>query len=504
MHMPRLFAACALFYCALAAGKGSPVERHALVIGNGAYASAPLSNPRNDAELMSATFKSLGFAVKRADDLGRDQLYKTVESFASSLPKGSIAMIYYAGHGVQIDGVNYLVPVDMTPTSEAAVATRAYKLGAMIESLDRSGSALNVVIVDACRNNPFIPQGPASHRSFGRLGLAPTRPAIGTLVAYSTAPGQLAEDGVGRKHSLYAEKLSAELLKPGQSVEQALKQTGAAVRQQSKEFQQPWFESSLTSDIYLTAAVLDKVVVPKPRAAASSSAAAGSTAWYANLKPKDWENIEAIVLKQFKELDSNNLGAFEFQAGQGNRIAQAVLGLSLVMRASAGAGGAQSSDVTRGLSLLQQASEAGFPIASTILADLHLEGIGVARNSGRAEALYRAASASGYERARQWLDKIDGGGRGFFTAAASGGVMQAAGGSPKPLFLEKERWERLRKGMSEKQVLEILGKPVDTTFSSPLLHWRYRAQQGNDLHMGRVVFKDQKVWMISTPSFPFE
>ena len=167
----------------------APPERQALVIGNGAYNNGLLPNTRADADLIAGALRRAGFRVTVAKDLGRSALYDTVRQFATGLTAGATAVVYYAGHGMQINGVNYLIPTDMSPTSEAGVALKAYPLSALHERLALAPSAVNMVILDACRNNPFQPMPAVRMRAIGNLGLGPTVAPRGTLVAYSTAPG---------------------------------------------------------------------------------------------------------------------------------------------------------------------------------------------------------------------------------------------------------------------------------------------------------------------------
>lgn len=192
-----------------AAAQSQPAGRFALVIGNGAYNTNSLPNTRPDAQLIASTLDRAGFTVSLKKDLDRSTMFEAVRRFAADLPAGATALVYYAGHGMQISGNNYLLPVDITPTSEAGLAQRAFPLQALHERLALARSAVNIIILDACRNNPFQPVPAVRLRNYANLGLANSGAPRGTLVAYSTAPGQLAEDGSGRKHSIYTETLAA-------------------------------------------------------------------------------------------------------------------------------------------------------------------------------------------------------------------------------------------------------------------------------------------------------
>ena len=146
-------------------------SRHALVIGNDAYEFAPLANPKHDAELVRQTLLKLNFDVVVKNNLSRNQFYIAVSEFTEQLPIGSIAFVYYAGHGIQLQGNNYLVPVNMQLTSEQSVALRSYPLNSLLDRMNAAASAVNIVILDACRNNPFRSQSTANLEIFLRWAL---------------------------------------------------------------------------------------------------------------------------------------------------------------------------------------------------------------------------------------------------------------------------------------------------------------------------------------------
>ncbi len=231
----------------------SPAEApplRALVIGNGTYVQRPLANAENDAELMAKTLRGLGFEVTVATNLTRTGFYATARSFAERLPEGAVALVYYAGHGAQVQGANFLTPVDVVPTSPQAMFVRAYPLNALVERLTLARSAVNIVILDACRNDPFATDVAARYRGSGPLGFASVTSPRGMLIAYSTAPGQLAEDGAGRRNSHYTEALAGEIRKPGRTIEEALNLVGKTVRRKTADAQQPWFATSIADRFY--------------------------------------------------------------------------------------------------------------------------------------------------------------------------------------------------------------------------------------------------------------
>ena len=145
----------------------------ALLIGNSEYGGArKLKNPANDVDLMARTLEQLGFSVQIARDLGKAEFSIVTKQFSQAVPKGATALVFFAGHGMQINSASYLIPVDMVPTSEQGVAQRAYPLKNLLDDMANSASAVNIVVLDACRNNPFQPAKPARYRNFSNLGLA--------------------------------------------------------------------------------------------------------------------------------------------------------------------------------------------------------------------------------------------------------------------------------------------------------------------------------------------
>jgi len=228
--------------------------KHALVIGNARYLGKgrSLTNPEADANLVGQSLKKLGFEVAQHVNLTRSDFLKIVADYAERLPEGATSFVFYAGHGMQIGGANYLIPVDMQPNSEQSVQLTAYPLKNMLERLSASKSAVNIVALDACRNNPFQQDALVRLRSISqREGLATIPAPRGTLIAYSTAPGQLAADGKNSANSLYSAQLAQALVEPSLTLEQVFKKVGQRVRLQTTDNQIPWFESSLSDDVYL-------------------------------------------------------------------------------------------------------------------------------------------------------------------------------------------------------------------------------------------------------------
>jgi Caspase domain/Domain of unknown function (DUF4189) len=227
----------------LSAGPAAAEKRIALVVGNSAYQNITrLDNPRNDAALMAETLSILGFTLigGRAQlDLDKAALDTDVQNFGRAIQGADVALFYYAGHGVQLNGSNYLVPVGANPTREADVDFQMVDINLVLHQMQGSGTRLNMVILDACRNNPFGGRGLRSADG----GLAQMRAPEGTLISYATQPGSVAQDG-SDGHSPYTKALAATIKQPGLDIFQTFNQVGLAVKRETGGSQQPWVSSS--------------------------------------------------------------------------------------------------------------------------------------------------------------------------------------------------------------------------------------------------------------------
>jgi membrane-associated protease RseP (regulator of RpoE activity) len=222
-------------------------RRVALVIGNGTYKAGPLKNPPNDARDMASALKSVGFEVILRENASLRQMNEAIDQFWNSLKRGGVGLFFFAGHGVQVAGENFLVPVDARIALEKDVQYECVNAGKVLGRMEDAGNGLNIVILDACRNNPFA----RSFRSESR-GLAKMDAPSGSLVAFATAPGDVAADGTG-KNGLYTSHLLKHLRTPGLTIERVLKQTRIGVAEESAKLgkrQTPWESSSLMGDFY--------------------------------------------------------------------------------------------------------------------------------------------------------------------------------------------------------------------------------------------------------------
>lgn len=220
-------------------------KRYALVIGNSAYKTSPLRNPANDARAMAKALRESGFNVVERIDVSRREMGRVLREFGDLIARDKgTGLFYFAGHGMQIKGRNFLIPVDADIEREDEVAYAAIDAGEILDKMESAKNAMNIVILDACRNNPFA----RSFRSSSQ-GLAQMDAPKGSLVAYATSPGSTANDGDGA-NGMYTAALLEFLAMPGLRLEDVFKKVRVAVMNRSKGQQIPWESSSLVADFY--------------------------------------------------------------------------------------------------------------------------------------------------------------------------------------------------------------------------------------------------------------
>lgn len=239
----------------------APVDlRVALVIGNSAYAGAPLANPANDARAMSESLRGLGFTVIEARDASRAEMLAAIDSVGKSLAgKNGVGMLFYAGHGLQLDWRNYMVPVDARLVQSADVPLQAVDVNQVIDAFKRAGNRMNILVLDACRDNPFLDAASGK-------GLSPVDAPTGTFLAYATAPGNVADDGdPAQGNGLYTRFLLEEIKKPVSRIEDVFKRVRLQVRKTSQGRQIPWESTSLEDDFYFNTGKVVSVAKPDPK-----------------------------------------------------------------------------------------------------------------------------------------------------------------------------------------------------------------------------------------------
>jgi hypothetical protein len=226
----------------------SPDRRVALVIGNGAYKDAPLSNPLNDATAIAAILEELGFEVVTELDADRRTMARAISAFGERLRTARAGLFYYAGHGLQSQGRNYLVPVGAMIQSEVDFEFEAVDANRVLRQMEQARAGMNIVILDACRNNPFR----SIFRSTAEDGLTSMSAPRGSLIAYATSPHNVALDGDGR-HSPYTANLLKNLIIPGLSIEDVFKRVREGVLTETHGRQVTWESSSLVGNFYFIA-----------------------------------------------------------------------------------------------------------------------------------------------------------------------------------------------------------------------------------------------------------
>ncbi len=245
-----LFLAGLLLFLPISLAHAASAEnRVALVIGQSAYRAVPaLPNAGNDGKRMAELLTNAGFEVTAAPDLSQNDMRQTISDFAAKVAASgpdTIALVFYAGHGLQIDGENYLVPIDVDPKREADIPLQAVRLNDLLNTLGALPTRMRIIMLDACRNNPF----PALNQTGGHgLAIVDTKAgAPGSFISYSTSPGAEAEDGAGAD-SPYTTAVLSVAKQPNLPIEEAFKRVRIAVSQATDGRQIPWESSSLTAE----------------------------------------------------------------------------------------------------------------------------------------------------------------------------------------------------------------------------------------------------------------
>jgi uncharacterized caspase-like protein len=295
-------AAAASLFAIIACNPAFAENRLALVIGNSAYrAVSPLPNAENDARGMAEMLGAAGFEVMAMPDLSQDDLRKTIGEFASKLAaKGpdTVALVFYAGHGIQVDGENFIVPVDIDPKLEADIPLQAVRLNDLLNTLNSVPNKMRIVMLDSCRDNPF----PAIRSTTGRgLAMVDTKSgAPGTFISFSTSPGSAAEDGTGRNSPYTTSVLG--VVRDGLTIEETFKRVRVSVNDATQGRQVPWDSSSLTSDFKFFGGSPSvqqaglATAAPAPAATARASATRTVDDWKRELTGKDPQAAYQLVI----------------------------------------------------------------------------------------------------------------------------------------------------------------------------------------------------------------
>ena len=232
---------------AFSANTATPEHRVALVIGNADYKISALKNPVHDAIDVSKALRSSGFDVTLLKNINQEQMDDAIRDFGKKIGRsGGVGLFYYAGHGVQVGGANYLIPVNAEIEAAKDLKYKAVNANTILDEMQLAGNGLNIVILDACRNNPY-----ASRFRSATRGLVKMDGPRGSILAYSTSPGSVAEDGEER-NGIYTKHLLAAMKSKNMPIEQVFKQVRIGVSKETSGKQLPWESSSLTGDFFFT------------------------------------------------------------------------------------------------------------------------------------------------------------------------------------------------------------------------------------------------------------
>jgi cytochrome c-type biogenesis protein CcmH/NrfG len=299
-------------------------RRIALVIGNSAYKIGPLRNPINDARAVARVLTDLGFNVIRRENLSQKEMERAIRDFGAKLTSDDVGLFYYAGHGVQINGENYLVPVDVAPESAEELEDSAVKVSNVLRRMERASGGMNIMILDACRNNPFT----RSFRSVsdGLAKMDANEHSMDTFIAFAADAGKVASDGGTSGNGVFTQELLRHIRTPGLSIDQVFTRVTAAVLTRTQNKQRPWVSRSLTRDFSFVPPINsspEKITTPAvPAEAASSSRAmardlynsgyasefTGTWAWEKDYSKAATLYREAVKLDPTNALYQNALG----------------------------------------------------------------------------------------------------------------------------------------------------------------------------------------------------
>ncbi|NCR89664.1 MAG: peptidase C14 [Microcystis aeruginosa G11-01] len=236
----------------------------ALVIGNANYEEGALSNPVNDATDMAKALRELGFEVTLLQNQDLRSMENAIDDFSRQLRKGGVGVFYYAGHGVQVEGENYLIPLKAQLLNEKDARYEAVALGKVLNAMEEARNQVNIIIIDACRDNPFYRRWRSSRRGSNVRGLTAVSPPSGIIIAYATREGNTAADGVGQRNSPFTSALLENIKKPNIDVQLMFRRVSTSVKEKTNAVQQPWTEGNLEGDEFYLNPQQTVVVSPPP------------------------------------------------------------------------------------------------------------------------------------------------------------------------------------------------------------------------------------------------
>lgn len=427
MKVIRIFAICSFLLSVSAVHAASlqslSESRAALVIGNADYQVGKLKNPVNDAKAVASKLEKLGFKVILRENQSREAMHQAISAFSEQLTTGGVGLFYYAGHGMQIKGRNFLIPVDADIQHEDDIEFRGIDANMVLSRMEKARTRVNLVVLDACRNNPF---GRVSRSAVN--GLAQMDAPKGTLIEFSTAPGYLAMDGTG-PHSVYTKHLLEKLALPAYPVEQVFKEVRIAVSKETGGRQIPWESTSLMGDFYFvppSAAITPTMPAAIPAAPAEqeqiasrapvlqpppeSPTASLPATDQAQARPRSGRdfNREGYEIEiKASHLTQDELPALEAKAKRGDAIAQTTLGWAYLL----GKGQLDGRNIPRSnpkmVSWTKAAAKQGYAVAQNNLGAMYMDGIGVKLDYPKAQHYFKLAADQGYLTAQRNLFHVN-------------------------------------------------------------------------------------------------
>ncbi len=470
----------------------TPERRVALVIGNADYQhAARLANTPNDANLIADTLRSLGFTLvgdRALLNLDKAAFDKAIRSFREQLTGGGVGLFYYAGHGLQLQGVNYLAPVDANPTQAADADFELVDAGVVLRQMEASGARLNVMILDACRNNPF---GGRGLRDAGG-GLAQMKAPRGTLISYATQPGNVASDGGLVGNSPYTKALAEAMRKPGLDILHMFNEVGLTVDRNTNGSQQPWVAiSPIDGEFYFAGErqppqVAVVTSVPEPAISAEEAFHRGREAedrkdygeamrWY--LKAADQENTKAPIFigrlyamgKGVPRDPAEAMRWLRKAADEADAEAQLEIGILYEKGSGVPQDHAEAERWFRNaVAQFRKAADQGDALAQNHIGVIYANGWGVSKDYAEAMRWYRKAA-----------DRGDAG------AQYNIGVLYGMGRGVSKDYAEAMRWYRRAadQGNAEAQynigILYSMGWGVSMDFAEAMRWYRKAADQGH-------------------------
>jgi len=406
----------AVLLCAGMSSAAHAEKRVARGSGNSAYQTVPkLPNPDSDAKLMSDTLLSLGFFVVGGSarlDLDKAGFDATLQEFRAQLVGADVALFYYAGHGVETHGLNYLVPVDAHPQDEADVFTQMVSTSDILDGLEKSGTRINLVLLDACRDNPFSGHGVRSKTG----GLAQMPAPVGTLISFATQPRSVSLDGIDG-HSPYARALAEAMQKPGYGLFKTFNEVGLAVDKATGGQQLPWVSSSpITGNFYFAGKPEPPPAEPKQASLTPQAPLAPQAPLPPDTPPAQELRFSPPddPLRQGLVVDCDRLAAMSYDTGHGWKLPGLEVGKINVAAAGpackdamqrypdvtrfvfeAGRVATARKDYAEARRLYEQAAAAGYAMAMNNIGAMYEGGSGTPVNYVEAARWYQKATDAG-------------------------------------------------------------------------------------------------------------